>query len=351
MSPKAVLPEGNERSPKGSLGRRIASAMEKITLDKVTEEGFVNARANAAHIAGGMSIAALAETPLVEGESALVVAAGPSMHRYDTARLIKESGFKGIIIATDSAIGWCLRHGIVPHLAVTVDPHQSRIVRWFGDPDLNEEKLAQDDYFARQDMDPKFRENQLQVNRELLELVNRYGPQISMAVASSASPEVVGRILESRMPAYWWNPMYDDYEAKDSTTRRIHAMNGLPCVNAGGNVGSACWVLAHSVLGKRRVGLVGMDFGYYMDTPYSGTQKYKELKNLVGEDRLDEMFITVQNPYLGREFYTDSVYLWYRDAFLEMVQQAECETFNCTGGGTLFGPGINWTRLPEFLSS
>lgn len=336
--------------PNGALGRRIASSLGDITLEKVTEAGFANAMMNAPIIANGKSVMALQSTPLMEGEDALVIAAGPSVHRFDTARLIKESGFNGVIVATESAMSWCLRHDIIPDLVVTLDPHAYRMVRWFGDPKLDEKALAQDDYFARQDMDPKFREDQLRFNRELLELVDKFGPRIRIAVASSASPSVVGRIRESGMSAYWWNPMYDDYDVEDSLTERIHTLNGLPCINAGGNVGSACWVFAHAVLGKRRVGLVGMDFGYYGDTPYGQTQYYKEILALVGPDRLDEVFVRMLNPHSNQEFYTDPAYLWYRNAFLEMAQQAECATVNCTGGGILFGTGIQWMSLPEFLS-
>lgn len=335
---------------RGSLGRYIAANLGEITLAKVTEVGFANACANADRIVSGKSVAALQATSLIEGEEALVIAAGPSLHRQNPARIIRESGFRGIIVATESAMSWCLRHGIVPDLVVTLDPHPSRIVRWFGDPNLSESALARDDYFARQDMDPRFREDQLRANRELLELVNANGSRMHIAVASSASEVVVHRVIESGMDVYWWNPMYDDYDVADSLTRKIHALNGLPCVNAGGNVGSACWVFAHAVLGKTRVGLVGMDFGYYPDTPYSQTQYYREIFGLVGPDRVDEVFVRILNPHLGQEFYTDPAYLWYRDSFLEMAQQAGCKTYNCTGGGILFGPGIHWMTLPEFLS-
>lgn len=335
----------------GDLGRRIASRLGSITLEKVTEVGFANARLNAPRITAGKSIAALVGAPVGEGADALVIAAGPSMHRFpETARLIKDSGFRGTIVATESAMVWCLRNGIVPHLVVTLDPHQSRIVRWFGDPDLTDDALRRDDYFARQDMDPKFREDQLRFNREVTELVNAHGAQIRLAASSSASEAVVRRAVESGMDIYWWNPMYDDYDAPDSLTRKIHALNGLPCVNAGGNVGAACWVFAHAVLGKQRVGLVGMDFGYYSDTPYSQTQYYKEILTLVGPDGLDDVYVRIVNPHVGREFYTDPAYLWYRDAFVEMAQRAECATYNCTGGGILFGPGIYWSGLKDFLA-
>jgi len=349
MTPKVKQTKGGEKS--GSLGRLIASNLGEITLRKVTRDGFANAQRNAVWITKGKSIRELQTTPFMEGGDALVIAAGPSVHRHDTAKLIKESGFKGVIVATESAMAWCLRHDIVPHLVVTLDPHPERIVRWFGDPNLTDDMLTKDDYFAQQDMDPKFREDQLRFNQELISLVNANGPRIRIAVSSSASEAVVRRVVESGMDAYWWNPMYDDYDVEDSLTRKIHALNGLPCVNAGGNVGSACWVFAHAVLKKKRVGLVGMDFSYYSDTPYTQTQYYKEILSLVGPDRLDEVFVRMLNPDLGREFYTDPAYLWYRDAFLEMAQQAECETYNCTGGGILFGPRIHWMTLSEFLST
>jgi len=338
------------QTDQGLLGRQIASALDKLTLEKVSDVGLANAIANSAAIASGRSILALQDTPLMDSEDALVIAAGPSVHRFETARLIKESGFKGVIVTTDSAMAWCLRHGIIPDLVVTLDPHPQRIVRWFGDPKLTEETLVRDDYFARQDMDPKFREDQLRTNREVLALINALGPRLRIAVASSASPAVVSRILEAGMTVYWWNPMYDDYDNEDGLTRKVHVLNNLPCVNAGGNVGAACWVFAHAVLRKKRVGLVGMDFGYYPDTPYLQTQYYKEILELVGPDRLEEVYVRLFNPHMGQQFYTDPAYLWYRDAFLEMAQEAECETYNCTGGGILFGQGVGWTELPEFLS-
>ena len=334
----------------GSLGRRIVAQLDGITFEKVAEIGFKNAQANAPLIAKGKSILALRNTLLKESRDALIIAAGPSLQRYDAAKHIKEAGFQGVIVTTESAMSWCLRNGIVPHLVVTLDPQHSRIVRWFGDPSLTEDALTRDDYFARQDMDPKFSEQQLRFNRELVDLINTNGRQIRIAVSSSASEPVVQRVIESGMDLYWWNPMYDDYDVEDSLTRRIHALNGLPCVNAGGNVGTACWVFAHAVLGMRRVGLLGMDFGYYADTPYDKTQYYKEIVALVGPHRLEEVFVRILNPHLDRKFYTDPAYLWYRDAFLEMAQRAECDTYNCTSGGILFGPGIGWITLSEFFA-
>ena len=68
-------------------------------------------------------------------------------------------------------------------------------------------------------------------------------------------------------------------------------------------------------------------------------------------ERLDEVFVRVFNPHVGVEFFTDPAYLWYRDVFLEMAADAECATYNCTGGGILFGDPIRWSSLEDFLAT
>ena len=333
----------------GVLGYAIASDLERLTLEKIREVGLSNARLNAARIETGQSILELRSTDLVDGDTALVIAAGPSLHRTNVADRVKAISFKGPIIATESAMAYCFRNGLVPDLVVTLDPHPKRIVRWFGDPALTHKDLQDDDYFRRQDMDPRFADNELRLNAELSELVDRHGPHLCAAVSSSSSQAVVQRVYDSGMAAYWWNPYYDDYDLPDSLTRKIHGLNGLPCLNAGGNVGSAAWVIAHAVLQKQRVALVGIDFSYYADTPYEHSQYYNELVDLVGHEQLDEVFVRINNPYLNAEFYTDPAYLWYRDVFLRMAQEAPCETFNCSGGGILFGQGIEFTSLEKCL--
>jgi len=282
----------------------------------------------------------------------LVIAAGPSLHRFDTAKMIKESGFDGAIIVTESAMAWCLRNNIIPDLAVTVDPHHERIVRWFGDHHLTEKKVEEDDYFERQDMDPCFQADQIKFNQKLIGLVDEHGARIKLAIASSASPAVVERAMQANMDMYWWNPFYDDYDGEGSITRALYEMNRKPCINAGGNVGTACWAIAHAVLGIKHIGLLGMDFSYYGDTTYKETQYYYQLIELVGENNLDKMFVHINNPYTKTEFFTDPSYLWYRDVFLEMAQDAVADgvkTYNCTGGGILFGYGVDFTGFDKFV--
>jgi hypothetical protein len=199
-------------------------------------------------------------------------------------------------------------------------------------------------------MDPAHRIDELGANRALVDLVNAYGPKIKVAAATSAAPAVVERCEQAGMDLYWWNPMYDDYDKPDSLSRHLWEMNGLPCLNGGGNVGTAAWVLTNAVLGKRRIGLIGIDLGYAPGTPYEKTQYYPELRELLG-DRYQEAFIHTRNPQTGETWFSDPAYHWFRDVFLQMARDAEGHTVNCTEGGLLFGPGITTATLDAFLES
>ncbi len=344
-APGAVIGD-DERN--GGLARKLIRRMDRLTWDRHGRMALDNAAQNKAHLGRGRSLVELRDAPIGAGDSAIVVAAGPSLRRRDPAPSIRASGYAGAVVATESALYYCLRNGIVPDLVVTVDPHTTRVVRWFGDRRLNEAALERDDYFARQDQDLAFGE-EMRTNAEILELLDRHGPDIRIAVSTSASQAVVERVLESGMQIYWWNPMFDDPDAPDSITAKLQRDNGLPCLNAGGNVGTACWVMAGAVLGKGHVALTGVDFGYYDDTPYERTQYYREAVDLVGEENLDALFIRIHNPHVGAWFYTDPAYMWYRQCFLEMAAEPGCKTYNCTEGGILFGDGVETVPLKEFL--
>jgi hypothetical protein len=333
----------------GDLGRRLVANMPRMTLDRIGRLGIDNARRNLRFLKHGKSLRELRGQTSEKGSAALVLGAGPSLHRGNVAVQIKERGFEGTIVATDSCMSYCLRNDIVPDLVVTLDPHAKRILRWFGDPDLGFADSEVDDYHRRQDMDPAFADEQ-QHNHALLDLLDRHGKTIRIALSTSASEVVVERVLETGMEIYWWNPMFDDPGAPDSLTCELYETNRLPCVNAGGNVGTACWMMADAVLGKKHVGLSGFDFSYYIDTPYEKTQYYKEALELVGADQLDKFFIPIFNPNLSVWFYTDPAYFWYRENFLEMVKDANCTTYNCTEGGILFGERIHFITLSDFLN-
>jgi hypothetical protein len=329
------------------FGRELLDRLPQMTHDRVSGLALSNARLNVQYFGHGKSIRAIRDEKIGRGSSALVIAAGPSLHRRQYAEQIKERAFDGAIIATDSGLVYCLRNGIIPDLVVTIDPHAKRIVRWFGDPELTQRCLQQDDYFSRQDMDRAF-SDELAYNREVLALIDQYGSKIRLALSTVSSETVVRRAISSGMQIYWWNPMLDDPH-KYGLTTELFDMNGFPCINACGNVGAACWMIGGEVLSKRHVGLLGMDFSYYDGTPYRNTQYYDEAVKLLGEENLDKFFIRTHNPYLGQWFFSDPAYYWYRQVFLEIASQVDFETYNCTEGGILFGESVRFIPFSEFL--
>ena len=282
--------------------------------------------------------------------SALIISAGPSLNRKNSIEKIKSSSFDGLIVAVDASLIACLKEGLIPDYVLTLDSHENRIVRWFGDPDI-EFNSRNDDYFQRQDLDIDFRNDLLESNLKNIELVNLYAPKIKAIVSSSSPKNVVNRILGAKFETYWWNPLVDDPNSTDSITKKLFSINKLPCLNTGGNVGTAAWCFAVSYLKSSRIGMVGMDFGYYSDLPYSMTQKYYELIQYLGSsDSLEEHFLKYTFPLNGEHFYTDATYQWYRDNFLELLPLSNSITLNCTEGGTLFCDHLPCVSLESFLN-
>ena len=347
---KSGLRDSSGTDEEGGLGRKLVANMARMTSDRNTAWALENAERNRSLLHHGESLAALRDQKIGSGSVALVAAAGPSIKRQDPAAQVKAAGYGGALVVTESAIAYWLRNGVVPDLAVTLDPDPSRIVRWFGDPNLTEDKIKADDYFSRQDQDADFAA-EVKANDEVLRLLDRHGKDIRIALSTSVSEVVVKRILDIGMPIYWWNPMLDDPDQPDSLTARLQRDNRLPCVNAGGNVGSAAWMMASAVLSKHHVAVTGVDFSYYDGTPYRNTQYYHEAVALVGENNLDSLFIRVLNPHTKTWFFTDPAYMWYREAFLEMAGDADCKTYNCTEGGILFGESVEFMPLAEFLAA
>lgn len=307
-----------------------------------------NAKSNKAFIS--KSLRNLTKPQGEKAKSGVVISAGPSVHRRGSIFKILQSGYKGTIIAADGAYIACLKAGLVPDYVVTLDPHPTRIARWFGDPNF-EEHTKRDDYFARQDLDVEFRKNTIEQNKRHIELVNEHGRK-SKAIICSASPRtVVERVIEARFDTYWWHPLVDDPTRQGSLTRELYDICALPCINTGGTVGTAAWVFAIHTLSLSEVAVVGMDLGYYIDTPLEKTQTYYELVHRIGgTEGIEEFFVKYSYPVTGEVYYTDPVYAWYRKNFLELFEKAPNKTYNCTEGGTLVDPRLECVPIDEFLN-
>lgn len=330
----------------------IVSDVAQSGRTALAEELIANARRNAP-----LARRTIKQLPPLEGpkaQRAIVISAGPSLRRRNSIQRIRDAQFDGTIVAVEASYAACLREGLVPDVLLTLDAHRTRMIRWFGDPNY-EENSARDNYFQRQDLDVAFRENALKRNQETIDLINRHGPRTRVCVSSSSPENVVARIQQVGFETYWWNPLVDDPRAPDSLTRTLHSINRLPCMNTGGNVGTAAWVLTQTYLKVPKIAVVGMDLGYYADTPYNQTQMYYEYARQVGCDlsRLDECFVHVTNPYDGESYYTDPTYYWYGKAFTQLLEQTigQSQSYNCTEGGVLIHPALPCIGLDAFLKN
>jgi hypothetical protein len=284
-----------------------------------------------------------------ENNSAVIVSAGPSLHYSSTLETLAKSDYKGTIIAIDGSYVKCLKEGIVPDYMLTLDPHPTRLVRWFGDPDF-EKNMENDDYFTRQDLDIDFRDSSIKHNQENIELVNQYAKETKLIIASSSHTSVVQRAVDAGFDMYWWLPLVDDPEQENSLTKKMYQSSKLPAMNTGGNVGTAAWVFAQFWLNIEKVAVIGMDLGYKKDLPYSMTQTYYELSDMFGEKNLNsDYFPEFNNPLTGELFYTDPTYYWYRENIIDMISNTDSKLYNCTEGGILFGKNIECIKLSEFF--
>ena len=296
------------------------------------------------------SIKALPALTPEKQSSAIVVSAGPSLHKFEVLKKLKASNYTGSIVAIDGSLVKCLKNGIVPDYVLTLDPHPTRIVRWFGDTNF-EEHTRHDDYFSRQDLDVEFRNNSIKENQANIDLINQYAPQIKLIICSSAPKNVVERATDAGFDMYWWNPIVDAPQDPNSLTRRIYNINKLPCMNTGGTVGTAAWVFANAILKIDEIALTGMDLGYHSETPYKMTQTYYELQEFIdNEQELAQLFPRFTFPLTGEQFYTDPTYYWYRKNFLDLHSRAQGNTYNCSEAGTLFADDITCMHFEQFLT-
>lgn len=268
----------------------------------------------------------------------LIISAGPSLYREKIlSRLQGNRGFT--IVATDGAYIQCLKAGITPDWVITLDPHPTRMVRWFGDPDL-ENNSKNDDYFARQDLDVSFRANALQENGENIRRIDSASSRTKLAICTTAPANVVERT--KAFERYWFVPLVDKPQ-QGSLTRIMCTATSAPAINTGGTVGTAAWVFAHHVLSASNIATVGMDFGYYSDTTLEQTQSWHMLGG-------HQAMYPTEIGHWGEAF-TDPTYFWYRENFRDLLKAADARIVNCSGAGLLYGERVDCMELEEWLNS
>ncbi len=332
------------------LDKRFLSLQARLTrigLDWHAETLIENSRRNRKKIDHSID-----DLPRSDSDTkGLVISAGPSLHASAQLSLLAESNFSGVTIAIDGSYVKCLKAGITPDYVLTLDPHPTRIVRWFGDPNyLRHEQ--DDDYFARQDLDVDFREDSHENNQRNIELVDQNAKNTKLIIASTAPSSVVDRCEDAGFSFFWWIPLADDPESQGSLTSKMAEIADVPAMNTGGTVGTAAWIFATFFLELPDVAVIGMDLGYPIGTPYKNTQTYVELVRENGsENGIEKYFPEFTCPVSGDLYYSDPTYYWYRENLLQILESSSSTLQNCTGTGLLFGNNIVWRDLRDFIHS
>ena len=266
----------------------------------------------------------------------IVISAGPSLYREGILGRIAGCKIRPLLVATDGAYIQALKAGITPDWVITLDPHPTRMVRWFGDPDF-EENSRNDDYFTRQDLDVTFREKALEENESNIRQVDANPTRLAICATSPAN--VVART--AAFDRYWFAPLVDA-PVKGGLTRIMCAATGCPALNTGGTVGTAAWAFAHQILKSPDIATVGMDFGYPLDTPLEKTQSW----HMLGGDPA----MYPRRAGAWGEAYTDPTYAWYLQNFLDLLDAADAYITNCSGAGLLTGKRVMCTDLESWLA-
>jgi hypothetical protein len=277
---------------------------------------------------------------------AVILARGPSFFReryFEKLSKARKLGHRFVLLCADGVVAHCMDKGVMPDIVVTVDP-SIRILHWLGDPDG---LTANDEYFLK-DRDAPREKKALLDQAYIIELLNKRGHELTVAVDVFTHENVLERLLSIGAKIFLYFPMSDDQEYMTEMWKQYPDLVSLSC---GGNVGTAAYNLAR-FLGASRICLAGFDFGYPPGTPLEETQYYDLIEKNPELGR--ELFVTIKNPHLKRPWFTDRVYLGYAHTLLKMIQHASSQrvvTVNATGGGILFGATLKWGELGDFLET
>lgn len=319
---------------------KLVSEIPRIGLDWHTDRLIENSK-HAASLDERLTVRSIQHRV----RDALIVSAGPSLYRNEILQRLAKLRYHGAVICIDGSLVQCLRNQILPHYCVTLDPHPTRIVRWFGDPDFAVNAEG-DDYFSRQDLDENFRTDAERTNAENIRLVDDNAMQIALVISSTAPENVERRTRSVFGLRYWFSPLVDNPNTSVSLTRKMAEITGFPSMNTGGTVGTAAVIFAHCILRAKRIAVVGMDLGYHKDTPLERTQSWNMLKE---RNDVIDLYPKVNHPVYG-ECYTDATYHWYRQNLLALLRAGDFQITNCSEGGALFGPRVNHQALEDWAN-
>lgn len=297
----------------------------------------------------------LVDTPMdkiVPVGAGIVVGRGPSIFKHKHLELLADTKFKRVptIIVTDGMVIECLRAGVTPDkfpmVAVSVDGHRKLIVRWFGD-----------DHFKENN--PEASATDFAANVHDIQLFNKYAKDLKIIVGSTVANNVIQRCLDANAQVYMLHPLFDSLGVESLTRVMMYVTQTddtgpLICSSSGGNAGALAWVLAWTLLRLSPILMVGMNFSYETDTPLEETSYASKALATGDLEGASRSLIEIQNPHDGLTYKTDHVFMHYKQALFDMLDEAPpptwLRTINSTEGGIIFGhKAIEWKPFKDAL--
>lgn len=258
--------------------------------------------------------------------SAIVVGRGPTVFTKNHLGLLAESEYKGIICATDGMLIECLKKNIIPTLTTTVDGSPI-IKKWYAHP-----------------------------------LVKKHASQLNVALNVMVHHDVYKILKKYGCNIYWFYPMFDDYRQLTSWTKMQRMMTKSPhltkpvqAIVPGGNCGTSSWVMATVLFKRSPVCLIGITFGYPKGTNLEKTPYFSSIMAEGHLEHIKYVYREIYHPFFKTKALMDTVFESYRMSFLAYNRLAPSwyhqwgGTINCSEGGTLFGPNINYMKFADFL--
>ena len=110
-------------------------------------------------------------------------------------------------------------------------------------------------------------------------------------------------------------------------------------MSLGGNAGTASWIIAHALLRRGNIALIGIDLGYPADMPLEQTIYYNRMLQQTNGNTisLQALYKTIHNPFFNTDSTIDPVFEYYRMGFLSLMKECPdwVNTTQCSKG-TLF---------------
>lgn len=272
-----------------------------------------NVRENFAAIKGGKDIK---DISVVENTPALIIGAGPSLHKNKHLELLAETGFKGNIFATDAILKDCLEYGIVPDYVLFVDASDK--IYHFIDHDI----------------------------------VDKYADKLTAIMCITTHPSVVKRW---KGDIYWFNTVMEEFYAPN-VGHILQLLTHGTILSTGGHCAGLGWTFA--ILRRHNpIVLIGTDLSYTTDFPIEETSLYAIYLNALKGNK-KEVLKVFDNHYhhnfFNTDCYFDRVFEHYTNiakAQFKLALEQGVKIINCTEGGTLEGENIECMYFKDYLDA